>query len=43
MLQPVEAPTEKVTDPVPEPPELDKVAVLPKATVLGVEMAVKAA
>ena len=41
--QPVEAPTENVTAPVPDPPLDDKVAVVPYGTVEGVEMAVRVA
>ena len=41
ILQPVEAPTEKVTAPVPEPPLDDNVAVVPYVTVEGVEIAVR--
>jgi hypothetical protein len=41
ILQPVEAPTENVTAPVPEPPLDDRVAVVPYGTVDGVEIAVR--
>ena len=41
MLQPVEAPALNVTAPVPDPPDDDNVAVVPYATVEGVEMAVR--
>ena len=43
ILQPVEAPTEKVTEPVPDPPLEDKVAVLPYVTLEGVAIAVRVA
>ena len=43
IVQPVEAPTLNVTAPVPLPPLDDNVAVVPKGTVDGVEMAVKVA
>ena len=43
MEHPVEAPTEKVTAPVPDPPLDDKVEVVPYGTVDGVAMAVKVA
>ena len=41
MLHPVEAPTEKVTAPVPEPPLEERVAVVPYGTVDGVEIVVR--
>ena len=41
MLHPVEAPALNVTDPVPDPPVEERVAVDPYATVEGVETAVK--
>jgi hypothetical protein len=42
ILQPVEAPTENVIAPVPDPPLEDNVVVVPYGTVDGVEIAVRA-
>ena len=43
IVHPVDAPTLNVTAPVPEPPDEERVAVVPKGTVLGVEIAVRVA
>ena len=43
ILQPVEAPTENVTAPVPDPPLDESVEVVPYGTVEGVAIAVSVA